>query len=687
MIMRKIIALVVSAMACLPLSAVTVETQPGQLASQISDCTITSLTVTGSMDARDFKFVADSLKQLTEVDLSGVTIVAYEDAKNPVFGSVQAYEAASIPCTSFFGKKLTSVVLPAGLKSIGYAAFAGCGSLQTIALPETVDSIASYAFNGTGLTAITIPASVKVVDEAAFSRCEALASAVVPNANLGANAFLGDVALTDVTLGAGVKVVGDGAFNGCAALTSINYAEAPLTTIGAEAFTHSGITSVDLSSKGNLTTVGEWALANTPVTNVILPTSVTELGTGAFYYDNALTDVNIPADVPDYALAGTAVANDSIAMNAATIGDYAFYNCEGFQSFVVPATVNYIGTKAFAGTTGIKVYKSYATTVPELGDSVWAGIDQPNVNLDIDDNDVADAYGEAEQWKEFHILKSYLMGDANGDGAVDVSDVTITISYILGNDPTPFFFELADVNYDGSIDVSDISGIVNIVLSGNPTVIRKAKANIRHSADCLSIDNFSIKAGETRTIELALNNSQPYIAMQYDITLPEGLTLLDATETTSRTADHQFASLLDENGLTTHMLAYSMNNAQMAGSEGAVARLQVRADQAVASSATITISNVLFVTPDNERVFGGSSYAMVDNATGVDDITASKLNAYAYEGTLYVEAAEATTAQLVAMNGVAQTLQVQPGRNQYSGIAPGIYLVRTASKTFKVAIR
>jgi hypothetical protein len=57
-------------------------------------------------------------------------------------------------------------------------------------------------------------------------------------------------------------------------------------------------------------------------------------------------------------------------------------------------------------------------------------------------------------------------GDANGDGMVNVSDVVITINYILGNNPPGFVFANADVNGDGVVNVSDVVGIVNIILGG-----------------------------------------------------------------------------------------------------------------------------------------------------------------------------------------------------------------------------
>ena len=58
---------------------------------------------------------------------------------------------------------------------------------------------------------------------------------------------------------------------------------------------------------------------------------------------------------------------------------------------------------------------------------------------------------------------SSLLGDANGDGEVDVNDITAVVNYIQGNAQSSFNIETADVNNDGEIDVNDITGIVNII--------------------------------------------------------------------------------------------------------------------------------------------------------------------------------------------------------------------------------
>ncbi len=55
-------------------------------------------------------------------------------------------------------------------------------------------------------------------------------------------------------------------------------------------------------------------------------------------------------------------------------------------------------------------------------------------------------------------------GDANGDGAVDVNDVTTTINYILGKNPNPFSYANANVNGDDTVDVMDVTLIINLIL-------------------------------------------------------------------------------------------------------------------------------------------------------------------------------------------------------------------------------
>lgn len=58
-------------------------------------------------------------------------------------------------------------------------------------------------------------------------------------------------------------------------------------------------------------------------------------------------------------------------------------------------------------------------------------------------------------------------GDVNRDGKVNVVDVTVTVSYILGQKPEAFSLEAADINGDGKVDSTDVTAIRNMIMMPN----------------------------------------------------------------------------------------------------------------------------------------------------------------------------------------------------------------------------
>ena len=668
------------------------ETTPGTLCDNVDDMSITSLTLTGEMDARDFRFIADSLRQLTEIDMSGVNIVAFSDPRNPVFLTLTDYAAQSIPALAFFDMQLTQVVLPPSLKSIGMGAFAGCDHLATIELPATVDTIGGYAFNGSGLTTVNVPASVKYVGEGAFSNCQALTSANVEASVLGANVFKADGQLATVTLGPQVTDLGNGAFNGCYALTSIVMPEgSALARVGDEAFIRSGLTSINLENLNSLSSVGEWAFAQSALEQLTLPASLATIGQGAFFYAPSLVKLVAEdvSEIPAYMLAGTqGLALDSLPDGVKTIGDYAFYCNNQAAQFYLPASVAYIGSYAMAGMTGLEYITSLATEVPALGDNVWEGVDQPAVKLEVASNEVADDYAQANQWKEFHILRAYLLGDANDDGTVDVLDVTTIINYILGKNPDPFVFNAANVNGDETVDVMDITLVINYILTNTTeTVLRAKNLTVPFTTDGIEVKPFAVKPGAEVLVEARLNNTQTYTAMQFDLQLPEGLHVVDGSlEAASSAQGHAIVSLPDANDNTLHMVIYSPSNAAIEGTGETLFTFKVRADEQLASESTVKTSATLFVTTANEKYLGTDGLTAVSNATGIDDMTAGNDKVYASGSVLVIESTEGGAAQLVATNGMYTELAVAPGRNEWP-VAGGIYIVRLNGKSYKVIVK
>ena len=63
--------------------------------------------------------------------------------------------------------------------------------------------------------------------------------------------------------------------------------------------------------------------------------------------------------------------------------------------------------------------------------------------------------------------QSTLKGDVNGDGEVNVTDVTMIVEHVMGQHNSNFIVANADVNSDGGITVTDVAEAVNTILAGH----------------------------------------------------------------------------------------------------------------------------------------------------------------------------------------------------------------------------
>lgn len=73
--------------------------------------------------------------------------------------------------------------------------------------------------------------------------------------------------------------------------------------------------------------------------------------------------------------------------------------------------------------------------------------------------------GKANQMSSYAFnLNPFLLGDVNGDGFVNITDVTCLVNYIMNPESTTIIFKAADINSDGMINITDAVGIVNIIL-------------------------------------------------------------------------------------------------------------------------------------------------------------------------------------------------------------------------------
>ncbi len=131
---------------------------------------------------------------------------------------------------------LTSVELCEGIEVIEDCAFMACTKLSTIILPESLTSIGNDAFADSGITELNVPENVQKIGNNAFYECTSLQSITIKgNTQIGEYAFSKCTALKSVDLGSKIENLGAKAFYNCTALEKI-YIPSSLKLIETNAF-------------------------------------------------------------------------------------------------------------------------------------------------------------------------------------------------------------------------------------------------------------------------------------------------------------------------------------------------------------------------------------------------------------------------------------------------------------------
>lgn len=133
---------------------------------------------------------------------------------------------------AFMKCSFTDITIPNGIKVINYATFAGCDNLKNVSIPSSISIIDTDAFSGcTALESIVIPEGVETIGtimggigHSVFEECTALKSVVLPNTlkTIGDNAFYGCSSLTNINIPDSVTRIGGDAFANCQSLKELN---------------------------------------------------------------------------------------------------------------------------------------------------------------------------------------------------------------------------------------------------------------------------------------------------------------------------------------------------------------------------------------------------------------------------------------------------------------------------------
>ena len=406
--------------------------------------TISNLTLTGTIDASDFKTMRDNMPLLAVLDLGGVMITAYNGTGGTSLSN-NDYPSNAFPADAFLnsntwqGKRsLTTVTIPTSVTSIGDWAFEGCSGLTTVSIPSSVTSIGIGAFSGcSGLTTVTIPSSVTSIGDSAFYSCSGLTTVAIPSSvtSIGYGALAYCSGLTTVTIPSSVRSIGASAFANCSGLTTVTIPFS-VTSIGDWAF-ESCIALITVDSNnpnysgidGVLYNKAQTTLIQCPISKIgsfTIPSSVILIGGDAFYNCSRLTTITIPSSVT-------------------SIGIIAFGNCSSLTTVTIPASVTSIGDEAFAGCSGLTSITTSRITPLNLSAStnVFYQGNTTTCTL-IVPYDSKSAYQVANQWKDFtniieaegFKLSSNTVNVAAAEGSTATVDVTANVEWAVSSDQT-----------------------------------------------------------------------------------------------------------------------------------------------------------------------------------------------------------------------------------------------------------
>jgi hypothetical protein len=211
------------------------------------------------------------------------------------------FRVTEIGASAFSEKKVKSVTLPMGLKSIGDNAFMS-STISEISIPATVTNIGKGAFsNIPTLKTISVPNSVKTIGHSCFVACTGLTEVKLPARleKLENSMFWGCRSLTKVTLPQNIDKIDTGTFEDCKALAHIDLPQS-VTTIGVNAFKNTALTEVPVTRSLKLIDSNAFDGCN-GLTSVSLPASV-QIETEAFKNCKNLRKATISAEhrgIPD----------------------------------------------------------------------------------------------------------------------------------------------------------------------------------------------------------------------------------------------------------------------------------------------------------------------------------------------------------------------------------------------------
>ncbi len=404
---------------------------------------------------------------------------------------------ASIGAEAFAGcAKLTAIAIPETVTFVGGRAFADCKTLATVTFDAATDLATAKdigfdektgnVFENTAITEISLPERMKKLTSYLFAGCDTLVTANIPDSVIvtgsyvftratAAAKYTGNLMYLNFGENSKLETIAQHAFRALNKLTKINLPTS-VKSIGLYAYAYcQHLTDGSIYIGKNVTTISACAFDSSNVSSVVFDKDIkiAQLGSEVFRGTN-VTEIELPASIKVIAGLGRASKLETVTFaegcKPTSIAYEAFVSCTSLTNFVIPSSVTEIADCAFAGCGLTEIEIPFGIT--ELLEQTFSGSKLERVilpaTLTLIDCDVfADSYELTEV-----VFKTYTAADgvdADAIGKCDLESIE-SCAFAYCENLTKFVFPettSGDIYVDSS--AFDEAAIEEVVLSSSIT--------------------------------------------------------------------------------------------------------------------------------------------------------------------------------------------------------------------------